>query len=136
LSCVIRAMIAMPFLKTIVVMTLLGACVQPGSPQHERIMDTIERQVQLPVGARPLADYARYYATDPSGRVIAIYTTFSAPTMEDHNLPVGQRRWVEEYGHLPNMVGGGCDTVNIVYYPATGGFELPACNGGSQLPPA
>lgn len=98
-------------------------------------MDSIEERVQLPVGAWPLADYARYYAADPSGRVIAIYTTFSVPTMEDHDLPIGQRRWVDEYGHLPNVIGGGCDTVHIAYYPATDRFAPPACNGRSQLSP-
>ena len=98
-------------------------------------MESIEKQVQLPVGARSLTDYARYYANDPSGRVIAIYTTFSAPTMNDHDLPVGHRRWIEEYGRLPNVVGGGCGTVNIVYYPATDRIALPACNGRSQSSP-
>jgi hypothetical protein len=113
---------------------LLGACSSSASPEQVRLMDQVEGRVQLPAGARPLTDYARYYAADGSGRVVAIYTLFVAPSLDDHDLPTGQRRWVADYGHLPNVTGGGCDTVHVVFTPATGAFEDSACNGRGGLP--
>lgn len=98
-------------------------------------MDTIEARVRLPSGAHRLNEYARYYASDPSGRVVAIYTTFVSPTLKDHDLPAGHRRWVSDYGRLPNIIGGRCETVNILFFPATNAFEQPACNGGGGPPP-
>jgi hypothetical protein len=114
---------------------LLSACSSPESAEQKRLMDTIEARVQLPFGAHPLSAYARYYSSKPNGRVVAIYTRFVSSHLPDHDLPTGRRRWVSDPGHLPNVVGGSCETVNIVFDPATDTLEQPACNGGGGLPP-
>jgi hypothetical protein len=115
---------------------LLSACSSPVSPEQQRLMDTIEARVQLPRGAHSVSQYARYYAFDDSRRIVAIYTTSVFPNLPDHDLQVGRRRWVSRDGHLPNISGGVCETVHVVFSPATNEFEQAACNGGRGLPPA
>ena len=107
---------------------LLGACSNAASREKNRIMDTIEAHVQMPSGAHPINEYARYYAWDSSGRVFGVYTTVPLG-FSLHRTRSGQRTWVRDTGHLPNIVGGGCETVNLVFNPATRTFGDTACNG-------
>lgn len=44
------------------------ACSFQPQSENNRLMDEIERQVRLPVGASPLQQYARHYALDTQGR--------------------------------------------------------------------
>lgn len=46
---------------------------QAGGPDRETVMDEIERQVRLPIGARSLDEYGRYYFFEGKGRVKAMY---------------------------------------------------------------
>jgi hypothetical protein len=98
---------------------LLSACSTGEERQHSMIMDKIEQQVSLPIGSRPLAEYARYYAVDKRGRVTAIFTTLFEPDYESLNLPAGQRRWVSEEGKLPSISDGGCGVVEVRFDPTT-----------------
>src|SRR5690349_5953289 len=60
--------------KTIAVAAgFLAACASETVDEREAIMDLIERQVQLPTGARPLGEYARYYADTGNGEITAVY---------------------------------------------------------------
>ena len=69
---------------------LLSACSAAEEPQHAQLMNQTEKQIRMPAGSHPLAEYARYYAFDKNGRVIAIYTTWFEPDYASLNLPVGQ----------------------------------------------
>lgn len=115
--------------RLLIATLVLSACSSSASPEQERLMDTIETRVRLPPGARPLTAYARYYALDGTGRVLAIYTTFVAWHLAGNDLPVGRRRWLADYRHLPNnIIGDGCNMVSVVFTSSTGTFEQPACN--------
>jgi hypothetical protein len=102
----------------------------PGEDQETAaVMNGIERQVQLPAGAQPVDSYARYYAMDYTGRVIAEYTTHVDWSNRQADLPIGHRRWLHDYGMLPGISGGGCRVVNIVYLPKEHRVASAVCNG-------
>jgi hypothetical protein len=75
---------------------LLSASSAAEERQHSQLMDQIEKQMRMPAGSRPLAEYARYYAFEKKERVIGIYTTWIEPDYASLNLPAGQRRWVSD----------------------------------------
>jgi hypothetical protein len=108
---------------------LLSACSTAEERQHSQLMDQIEKQVRMPAGSRPLAEYARYYAFDKRGRVVAIYTTLREPSYESLNLPAGQRRWVSHEDRLPGISDGGCGVVEVLFDPATEQVTRAECNG-------
>lgn len=116
-------------LKTGLLVLALSSCSQAYSPENEVVMDKIESGVKLPTGAQTLDDYARYYSTSASGYVIATYTTVVLPNERFHDLPIGKRRWVNNSANLPNLIGGGCSTVHVVFYVDTDAFGETACNG-------
>ena len=115
--------------KKVLLFLILSSCSQAYSPEKEGIMDRIESGVELPNGAKRLDDYARYYSTSASGSVVATYTTVVLPNVRFHDLPTGKRRWVNDSAKLPNLIGGGCSTVHVVFYVDTGAFGEIACNG-------
>lgn len=86
------------------------------------IMDRIERDVRLPEGARPLAEYGRYYAwqsrEDGIRKVVAVY----------FHEPNPARHWVAETA-FPLIMDGGCELVSISFDVATGRIENVSCNG-------
>jgi hypothetical protein len=106
----------------------LSACSDAEEPRHSKLMDQIEKRVRMPVGSRPLAEYARYYAFDKKGRVTAVYTTWVEPDVASLNLRAGQRRWVSDEGHLPLIFEGGCGVVEVIFDPATDKVERAECN--------
>jgi hypothetical protein len=88
-----------------------------------RIMDEIERQVQLPPEAGELQQYARYYAFDGES-VIGTYMS------SGENDPLrGKRLWLADRRDLPILMDGGCAVVNVVYDPPTQRVENTFCNG-------
>lgn len=103
---------------------LLIGCASDEEREHASLMDEVEQRVRLPDGSQPLNEYARYYAIDGQGRVVAIYTTFVEP-----DLPAGQRRWVGDQSKLPGISDGGCGVVNVLFNPATRKVEEAFCNG-------
>ncbi len=116
-------------------------------------MDQIEQQVQLPRGARPFADYARYYAPGRDGKVLGIYVIpFPPPApgescgeltesfeMKDvpcspmetqpESIEAGQRLWMRNEMDLPVIHDGGCSVINVTFDPQTRKLEQVACNG-------
>ena len=92
--------------------------------EQQQLMDRIEREVQLPQGAGPLASYARSYAwqqsNDGGRKVLGYYEnlTGAAPG----------RRWVTERD-FPGIMDGGCGVIRFSYDPATHRFENLSCNG-------
>jgi len=117
------------------------------------MMNEIEKQVQLPKGARNIDNYARYYAAGPEGQVIGIYllpvggsavTGECEELMEDmtsrpvpcpqlrfptDDIKAGERRWLEDQQKLPLVNDGGCDVVNVLFNPTTRQIEQAICNG-------
>ena len=89
-------------------------------------MALIESRIELPQGASPLNGYARYYSTDRQGMVVAIYT--SLHDLSENDVPIGQRRWVDDYRGLPLISEGGCDVIEITFDPRTQKLDTPACN--------
>ncbi|MEL6877547.1 MAG: hypothetical protein AAGL68_05545 [Pseudomonadota bacterium] len=88
-----------------------------------RIMDEIERQVQLPPDADEFQQYAQYYAYD-GDRVIATYITSGG------NDPLkGKRLWLADRRDLPVLMDGGCAVVNVIYDPLAQRVEHIFCNG-------
>jgi hypothetical protein len=84
--------------------------------------------VKLPRDARPLNEYARYYALDGQ-KIVGTYTRFVDLKNSFYDLPIGQRRWVDDYRSLPLISDGGCTVVNVLYDDSTGQIEQAACNG-------
>jgi len=104
---------------------LLASCsAQPtsettvGNMKAERVMDTIEKRIEIPEGALPIDQYTRSYFEN--GDVIeAIYID------SDLALPKG-RYWNPE--EIVSMEDGGCSQISVTYHPAT--EEITAyCNG-------
>ncbi len=115
-------------------------------------MDLIERQVQLPTGARPLGEYARYYADTGNGEITAVYLVpmddqprpgdtcarldenFAAqvvpcePIQSDYRIPAGQRRWVAPQAQ-PIMDDGGCLRVVVIFDTRRSSIKRTECNG-------
>lgn len=92
------------------------------------IMDDIEQRVQLPAEAFKLDKYSRYYARYGK-RVVGTYITLVDPENQYYDLPIGQRRWIEDRRNLPGISDGGCSVVNVVYDPLTQTVGQAFCNG-------
>ena len=107
---------------------LIVACSKNAEAPHKSTMDTVERQVQLPIGAAPLDEYARYYAVD-GNEIVAIYISLVDPTNPYYNLQRGQRRWLADHRKLPLINDGGCSVISFRYNPTTGKTDIPLCNG-------
>lgn len=123
-----------------------GCSARPRDP-HEQVMDRIESEIALPPGARPLRDYARYYAADDHGLVFAVYalpdsrptgdescSALNAETIlanangpavpcpetspEEASLSAGQRRWMSAPEAIPQTPDTlGCEQVTFSYDP-------------------
>jgi hypothetical protein len=122
---------------TIVAMViLLTSCSTPEERRNEAIMVEIEKQVQLPKGALPLNDYARFYADAGRGEVAAVYmlpsviekmaaeeceqltgidTSKNVPcaTSEIGKVKAGERQWVGGHENLPFEVAPGCEVITL-----------------------
>ena len=116
-------------------------------------MNEIESKLQLPKGARPLEEYARYYTDDDRGHVIGVYVipmnddlrpgdkceeltaNLSShevpcePFKPDWAMPDGQRRWVPDQSHLPVIDDGGCGIVTVEFDRTRSTVTQAVCNG-------
>jgi hypothetical protein len=116
-------------------------------------MDRIEKQVHLPKGASPLADYSRYYSDDGKGEIVAVYliiprdeprpgetceeltTNFTSrtvpcrPVQLPWAIPAGQRRWLKDKRELPFINDGGCMEVDVTFNKAKWAVTSIQCNG-------
>jgi hypothetical protein len=91
-------------------------------------MQQVEERVQLPKGAERLERYARYYATD-GNRIVATYITLVDPDNCYYNLPVGQRRWLDDHRNMPAISDRACSIVNVIYNPKAPSSPEAFCNG-------
>jgi len=118
-----------------------------------RLMDAIESKLTLPPGAQPLGDYARFYAFETPGKVIAIYVIpepreppgegceevtadgnshpVACPPFRawPPGVPAGHRRWVRNRREMPWMADGGCLQISVTYDLQSGKIEEARCNG-------
>lgn len=106
----------------------LAACSSASERRHDQLMQQVEERVQLPKGANRLEQYARYYATD-GNRIVATYITLVDPENRYYNLPVGQRRWLDDHRNMPAISDGGCSIVNVLYDPKAPSSPEAFCNG-------
>lgn len=86
--------------------------------KSERVMDTIEKRIEMPEGALPIDQYTRSYF-DRGETIRAIYTR---PDRDGTN----GRRWNPELA--TSLQGGGCSQVNVTYDIATQAVTAH-CNG-------
>ena len=69
----------------------------------------IESHVQMPAGAKPLGQYARFYAQDSKGFIHGAY------------VPIGEEpAWTAgvhtvDYDKLPSVMDGGCSFVDVTF---------------------
>lgn len=106
----------------------LVACSSESERRHDLLMQQVEERVQLPKGAEKLERYARYYATD-GNRIVATYITLVDSENRYYDLPVGQRRWVDDHRNMPAISDGGCSIVNVLYDPKATSSPEAFCNG-------
>jgi hypothetical protein len=121
--------------------------------RQARLMDEIEAKLRLPPGAQPLGHYARFYAFDAPGKVIAVYVVpeprdppgekCEEVTVDGKSRPVacppphawppgvaaGRRRWVRNRREMPWIMDGGCLQISVTYDLKSGKIERATCNG-------
>jgi hypothetical protein len=121
--------------------------------RQARLMDEIETRLALPPGAQPLSHYARFYAFEGPGKVIAVYMIPEpARPAGDHcvemtadgnshpvacepspawppGVPAGHRRWVRDRREMPLIFDGGCIQITITYDLKSRKIESASCNG-------
>jgi hypothetical protein len=92
-----------------------AGAVEPTQEFSKRI-DQLEARITMPVGARDLHAYTRYYA-QTGGLLDAV---FIAGVDEVRIVSLDQ---------LPQIFDGGCDVVHAKYDLATGHIQSIFCNG-------
>ncbi len=90
--------------------------------QMKAAIDYIEGHVQMPDGAKPLDQYARYYAQDPDkGFIHAVYT-----------LPMDSKEaaasHIVAYDKLPVIMDGGCSVIDVTFIRKIHALRA-ACHG-------
>ena len=117
-------------------------------------MDRIEKAVRLPDRARPLSEYARYYA-EREREVVAVYIipprdeirageaceellenmstrdVPCEPMKSDWAMPAGSRRWFKSEQELPFISDGGCSQITVIFDKPKGIVKSADCNGGA-----
>src|SRR4051812_6691372 len=127
----------------------------PGAEQRRQaqLMDEIETRLILPSGALPARRYARFYAFEAPGKVIAVYVIPDPPDPPGARcdemtadgkfhpiacppfrawppgVPAGHRRWVRDRRDMPLIFDGGCNQITVTYDLKSGKIESAACNG-------
>jgi len=131
---------------------LLTSCSTPEERKNEALMAQIEQQVQLPKGALPLENYARFYADAGRGEVAAVYMLPSAiqkmaaeqceqltgiETSKDvpcassdiGKVQAGERLWVGGHENLPFEVAPGCEVITLGFDSGQRRFIEVGCVG-------
>lgn len=115
-------------------------------------MVQIERQVQLPKGALPLNDYARFYADAGHGQVVAVYMlpslvervaaeeceqltaidtsrSVACVSPEIRKVKAGERLWISDHANLPFEVTPGCEVITLAFDVGRRNFDELSCVG-------
>jgi len=131
---------------------LLTSCSTPEERRNEALMVQIEEQLQLPKGALPLKDYARFYADGRQGEVVAVYmlpsviekmaaeqceqltgtdTSKSVPCVSSEigKVKAGARLWVGGHENLPFDVAPGCEVITLGFDSGRRRFVEVGCVG-------
>jgi hypothetical protein len=140
-------------LKIAAAVILFSGCSTPQERDREALMNQIEKQVRLPINARSLDEYARYYADGEDGKVVAVYLipindelppdqsceellenlmTRELPcelVKSDWAMPAGKRRWMKSEQNLPFISDGGCAQVTVIFEKAKSVVKSAECNG-------
>ena len=141
----------MKFRATVVVAFFLSGCSSNEQRNREAMMDDIERQIELPAGARHLENYARAYRESAPNRVSAIYFTplkpdpdfcrgarsggadnagqiaLSCPPPDGMNQ--GERRWFPGKQALPDVLDGGCNYIDVEFNVGSRRIISAECHG-------
>ncbi|MES2058194.1 MAG: hypothetical protein V4564_19820 [Pseudomonadota bacterium] len=117
--------------------------------ERVRLMDAIDTTVRLPIGARPLQQYARFYSVRPDGKIAVLFdadTKTKRPKgyrcsllMPDGSFKkvqcppdtrpeANERHWVKP-SEMPLIFDGGCGVIDMLYDPRTAKVEQIACHG-------
>ncbi len=131
----------------------LAACSTPEERQRAAVMDQIEKQLQLPEGARPFGEYARHYAERDNGHVVGVYlvpfedeirsgesceeldANFAShpvprePMEMPKQLAAGEREWLKSPRDLPFISDGGCAQITVIFDKAKSAVLSAECNG-------
>lgn len=106
----------------------LVACSDVAERENVKMMQQVEKNLQLPRGVENLKYYARYYSKDKN-LIVAIYIKWAEPGNPYYDLPIGHRRWLNSHRDLPSISDGGCSIVNVVYDPKAPNEAEVFCNG-------
>jgi hypothetical protein len=143
---------AMRIATAAVAALVLASCSTREQREHSALMDKIEKQAELPKGARPLNEYARLYADTGKGHLIAVYmlpsliergaarecasvdTSKTVPCVSDNvrGIRAGERRWVSE-PDLPFEVARGCGVVTLAFDVERNRFDDVSCVGNRPV---
>ena len=111
---------------------LVLGCAEPSDP-NVVLMDKIEASVAMPAKARPLNEYARYYARERDGSVRVVFTfpfpdipsdaqceemggaivPCEEPETSYPKLKAGERIWLKSSDDLPGIADGGCSVIEF-----------------------
>ncbi len=129
----------------------LLSCTSDEDRRRIELMDAIENRIHLPVGAGPIARFARTYRFAAPDRVVGSYftpdTAYYRSSCEEarrggrtngqvvllcpppEGMTAGERRWFDDDVHLPVVDDGGCDYIDVEYDVRTRTFALAHCHG-------
>jgi hypothetical protein len=111
-----------------IIFFLLCAC-SPSEHQHQAaVMNQIEKAVVLPSGAKPIENYARYYAAGSANKVMVVYV-IPPDEPQPYELRKGQRTWLTDYRLLPSINDGGCSVIEFSFDLQSSRVEHLLCNG-------
>ncbi|WP_443969595.1 hypothetical protein [Sphingobium sp. CR28] len=144
--------------RGIVIAVALGLVGCKASIKEAAIIAAIESKVRLPVNARPLDAYARFYAYGPDDVVVGNYLIPpSEPDLKlceeekaiekkenvegesasrycppPRGVGAGEHRWMSNYKWLPGGYDGGCNYIDVIYDLASERFLKVECHGSVE----
>jgi len=94
-------------------------------------IDEIEAAIAMPDGARPIADYRRFYTGDRKDGRPVVRGTFVLQGLWDHLLqrPAAAPINIVEKADMPIILDGGCAVVNLEFDTQRKQIVSISCNG-------